>query len=1445
MRKLLIPIGSILLLAVLVGLGTACMAVLAGEGGTPTVTTDKIDYTPGDTVQITGSGFEPACDLTIRITRPDATVDSAAVTADGVGGFQYDYVLDGINGQYLVEVLDGAGTVLATATFIDGNVKVLPAPSAVTFTLTKTTYSTTNCSGTPTSGPTSDTVSSPSGDTTGVGSTESVKLQAAATSDQGGAFINWTSSYAFTDLGDRTICVQGFKAGGYHTYTANYSTAPEDLCPDDPDKTEPGICGCGVPDTDTDGDGIADCIDNCPADYNPGQEDCNNNGVGNACDAINPGADDSDCNGVDDDCDGTADDDYEPTDTVCGTGECAAEGELICVEGGLQDTCIVGQPSAEVCDGLDNDCDGSVDEDHVCEADVKIISQEILAADCLSSPPTEIDVGANVQICLHKVLRNDGPYSGDVTVDITKTATAPDDCTITPLSATEEDVVLTDNTNKTVDETFTIHCSQPSEHTFTVQNDVSGPEEPLIVDPDLTNNSASTDLTVDAIAYADLEQIVTVPEEIPEAVVDTDATLHLTAEIKNNGLYGPVWAHNELTFFFPEDGEQGGCTLKLFFPDTGYTTDFLESGQTVDAPSHLLGVDDDPFQVAVDVIAHCYAPGLFPWAGSARLVVDSPHVVDPHLTNNGPPPEDPIVRDVPVIAEVDVAVSQEILDWPENINVSEQVPVTLKKTITATVVPPATTDEVPSVEVDISKTAEAPDGCTIEPTEVEDTQVEVLTTEPTELLEVFYIHCKPSHRGPFTFDNVVSEPKDPFIVDPDLTNNTAETTDLWVYAWAEVDVAVSQQVLGWPTNINVGDDVDVTLKKTITATVKPPATTTDIPQVEVAVTKTATAPTGCTVTPTNVAETKVVSTTSPLVFNETFTIHCKPSYRGPFTFDNVVGEPNDPHISDPTPGNNTAKTTGLYVYAWAKVDVAVSQKLLDWPTEIEVSTDGVVHLEKTITATVKSPATTTDIPQVEVEVTKTAAAPAGCTVTPTSVVEQKVVSTTSPLVFVEAFTIHCDEPSTHGPFIFHNVVGEPKDPHISDPTPGNNEAETQRSVAAIGYSDLKVVDQYVANPPTQIPASQDVTVTLHKVIHNNGPWGPAAAYTVTVVTAPADCTVNPAVHTQQFYPVPVCVDILHHEPFVIHCTQLGPHTFTFADSVAVAASEPHVRDLVSGNNSKTTELTVEVVQAADIKITSEGFVDRPAKIPTGTDVDITLRKHIQNDGPYEPVNIGINATGTAPAGCTIVKKSGPTSLTAVHVGVDQVVDEVWTINCVPNGPLRTFIFDNSISVTTPHVYDLNQANNAKRKYLTVEDPAYPYSGSEICDGRDNNGDTVIDEGWDLNGNGIADCLDPDLNTDKDGLTNDVDQDDDGDGWSDAAEGVIHTDPLSACPLNPDHDAWPPDINNNRTVNILDVARFREPLSGPYNSRYDLNADGKVNILDVGKYRLVIGASCTP
>lgn len=42
--------------------------------------------------------------------------------------------------------------------------------------------------------------------------------------------------------------------------------APQDSCPSDPRKTEPGVCGCGTPDIDSDKDRVLDCRDECPSD---------------------------------------------------------------------------------------------------------------------------------------------------------------------------------------------------------------------------------------------------------------------------------------------------------------------------------------------------------------------------------------------------------------------------------------------------------------------------------------------------------------------------------------------------------------------------------------------------------------------------------------------------------------------------------------------------------------------------------------------------------------------------------------------------------------------------------------------------------------------------------------------------------------------------------------------------------------------------------------------------------------------------------------------------------------------------------------------------------------------------------------------------------------------------------------------------------------------------
>jgi hypothetical protein len=149
----------------------------------------------------------------------------------------------------------------------------------------------------------------------------------------------------FTDLG--MTCKAG--VGACET-TGNY------ICSADGSGTEcnatPGTPGTEGPYGDHT---CGDTVDNdCDGTTDAGDQDC---------ECVQTGLPDNNCDGRDDDCDGTPDDEYVTTPTTCGVGECTSTGQLECQGGSEVDTCIEGTPSTELCDGLDNDCDSSIDED--------------------------------------------------------------------------------------------------------------------------------------------------------------------------------------------------------------------------------------------------------------------------------------------------------------------------------------------------------------------------------------------------------------------------------------------------------------------------------------------------------------------------------------------------------------------------------------------------------------------------------------------------------------------------------------------------------------------------------------------------------------------------------------------------------------------------------------------------------------------------------------------------------------------------------------------------------------------------------------------------------------------------------------------------------------------------------------------------------------------------
>ena len=92
----------------------------------------------------------------------------------------------------------------------------------------------------------------------------------------------------------------------------------EESCPDDPDKETGGQCGCGVADTDSDGDGTADCNDGCPDDADKVAEGVCGCGIAD---------DDADADGTPDCNDACPDDVDKTAPGVCGCGTSDADAD--------------------------------------------------------------------------------------------------------------------------------------------------------------------------------------------------------------------------------------------------------------------------------------------------------------------------------------------------------------------------------------------------------------------------------------------------------------------------------------------------------------------------------------------------------------------------------------------------------------------------------------------------------------------------------------------------------------------------------------------------------------------------------------------------------------------------------------------------------------------------------------------------------------------------------------------------------------------------------------------------------------------------------------------------------------------------------------------------------------------------------------------------------------
>ena len=272
-----------------------------------------------------------------------------------------------------------------------------------------------------------------------------------------------------------------------------------------------------------------------------------------------------------------------PADTIHESGEgVLARITLRAAATGLSDLTVMGTitnplavtappaPGSPLITGTTQIVNGQVAVGQPCpvSADVKIIGETV-------TDPLTINISENAAVTLTKTVHNNGPQD-PVDGVLTTAVTAPADCTVNgaPSATIATNVSLPASIAQDVPIDVTIHCTQPSFHTFQVAQEIQPADPALNPDTDQSNNTLTDSFTLQVLAQADYGIVTTTasttlplfcpsvlesagdctndpvggPAAFPLLVVSRNEPLTVSKELHNNGPFGPVPVADTVTF---------------------------------------------------------------------------------------------------------------------------------------------------------------------------------------------------------------------------------------------------------------------------------------------------------------------------------------------------------------------------------------------------------------------------------------------------------------------------------------------------------------------------------------------------------------------------------------------------------------------------------------------------------------------------------------------------------------------------------------------------------------------------------------------------------------------------------------------------------------------------------------------------------------------------------